>query len=58
MLTRFDEAAHALEPELPRFRPAEDDVLVLDDYRCRHGRDAHTGESTVRVLTLRTADAR
>ncbi|URN17534.1 MULTISPECIES: TauD/TfdA family dioxygenase [Streptomyces] len=58
MLARFDEAVHALEPALPRFRLAEGDILVLDNYRCWHGRDAHTGERTVRILTLRTADAR
>ncbi|MFC5853085.1 hypothetical protein ACFPZI_14985 [Streptomyces chlorus] len=38
---RFEETVHALEPVLPRFRLAEGDALVLDNYRCRHGRDAH-----------------
>lgn len=56
MLARFDETVHALEPALPRFRLAEGDILVLDNHRCWHGRDAHTGERTVRILTLRTAD--
>lgn len=58
MLARFEESVHALEPALPRFGLAEGDILVLDNYRCWHGRDAHTGERTVRILTLRTADAR
>ncbi|MFI2511090.1 hypothetical protein [Streptomyces sp. NPDC018972] len=58
MPTRFDETAHAPEPSPPCFRTVEGDILVLDDYRCRHGRDAHPGERTVRVLTPRTADAR
>lgn len=57
MLARFHEAVHRLEPSLPRFRLAEGDILVLDNYRCWHGRDAHNGERTVRILTLRTADA-
>ncbi len=57
MLARFHEAVHGLEPSLPRFRLAEGDILVLDNYRCWHGRDAHSGERTVRILTLRTADA-
>ena len=58
LLTRFEDAVQGLEPALPRFRLAEGDILVLDNYRCWHGRDAHTGERTVRILTLRTADAR
>ncbi|MGW0337003.1 TauD/TfdA family dioxygenase [Streptomyces sp. NPDC003011] len=58
MLARFQDAVHGLEPSLPRFRLAEGDILVLDNYRCWHGRDAHTGERTVRILTLRSADAR
>jgi len=58
MLDRFTEAAHALEATLPRFALTEGDVLVLDNYRCWHGRDAHTGERLVRILTLRTAGAR
>ncbi|HET6858509.1 MAG TPA: TauD/TfdA family dioxygenase [Streptomyces sp.] len=58
LLTRFEETVHALEPALPRFQLAQGDILVLDNYRCWHGRDAHTGERTARILTLRTADAR
>ncbi|MCT2584381.1 TauD/TfdA family dioxygenase [Actinophytocola gossypii] len=58
MLARFTEATLALEATLPRFALAEGDVLVLDNYRCWHGRDAHTGERVVRILTLRTAAAR
>lgn len=58
MLTRFDQTVRTLEPALPRFRLDTGDILVLDNYRCWHGRDAHTGERSVRILTLRSTDAR
>ncbi|MGW1147748.1 TauD/TfdA family dioxygenase [Streptomyces sp. NPDC002454] len=58
LLTRFTETVHALEADLPRIRLDAGDVLVLDNYRCWHGRDAHTGARQVRILTLRTTDAR
>ncbi|MGC9496247.1 TauD/TfdA family dioxygenase [Streptomyces sp. WG7] len=57
-LGRLREAVHGAEASLPRFRLAEGDILVLDNYRCRHGREAHRGERTVRILTLRSSDAR
>ncbi|WP_399880257.1 TauD/TfdA family dioxygenase [Streptomyces sp. BBFR51] len=56
-LTRFRDAVHGIEPSLPRFRLDEGDILVLDNYRCWHGRDGHTGERTVRILTARSCDA-
>ncbi|MGP4109493.1 TauD/TfdA family dioxygenase [Streptomyces sp. 4N509B] len=58
MLDRFEKAVHALEDGLPRFTLAEGEILLLDNYRCWHGRDAHDGDRAVRILTLRTADAR
>ncbi|WP_079032108.1 MFS transporter [Streptomyces specialis] len=58
MLARFGERVHALEPRLPRFTLAPGEVLLLDNYRCWHGRDAHTGDRVVRILTLRTDEAR
>ncbi|MGK5534179.1 TauD/TfdA family dioxygenase, partial [Streptomyces sp. URMC 129] len=58
LLKRFEERVHALEPGLPRFALAPGEVLLLDNYRCWHGRDAHTGDRVVRILTLRTDDAR
>ncbi|MVO84284.1 hypothetical protein GPA10_05720 [Streptomyces sp. p1417] len=58
MLARFTRAVHALEPGLPRFRLDAGDILVLDNYRCWHGRDGHVGERAVRILTVRSADAR
>ncbi|MFE0204442.1 TauD/TfdA family dioxygenase [Streptomyces sp. NPDC058985] len=56
-LARLTEAVHAIEPSLPRFRLDEGDILVLDNYRCWHGRDGHTGQRTVRILTARSSDA-
>ncbi|AWN24983.1 TauD/TfdA family dioxygenase [Streptomyces sp. NEAU-S7GS2] len=58
MLDRFQKAVHDLEGALPRFELAEGDVLFLDNYRCWHGREPHTGDRTVRILTLRSSDAR
>ncbi|GGO44358.1 TauD/TfdA family dioxygenase [Streptomyces lasiicapitis] len=58
MLERFTVAVHGLEPALPRFRLDAGDVLVLDNYRCWHGRDGHEGERSVRILTVRSSEAR
>lgn len=58
MLVRFEEKVRRLERTLPRFPLDEGDILILDNYRCWHGRDAHTGERTTRILTLLSADAR
>lgn len=58
MLDRFQHTVRALEPALPRVGLAEGDILATDNYRCWHGRDPHTGDRLVRILTLRTADAR
>ncbi|MEV8006667.1 TauD/TfdA family dioxygenase [Streptomyces sp. Cmuel-A718b] len=58
MLARLEEAVHALEETLPRFRLDEGEILVLDNYRCWHGREAHTGDRAVRILTVRSSDAR
>lgn len=56
-LARLNDAVHGVEPSLPRFCLNEGDILVLDNYRCWHGRDGHTGERTVRILTARSSDA-
>jgi hypothetical protein len=58
MLDRFQRTVRALEPALPRVGLAEGDILATDNYRCWHGRDPHTGDRLVRILTLRTAEAR
>ncbi|SES21118.1 gamma-butyrobetaine dioxygenase [Lentzea xinjiangensis] len=57
MLARFDDEVAAVQETVPRFSLGEGDVLVLDNYRCWHGRDAHTGVRTVHIQTVRTDDA-
>ena len=57
MLRRMAEAVRRLEDSLPRFPLYRNDILLLDNYRCWHGRDGHPGERQVRILTARTADA-
>ncbi len=58
MLARLDEEVRAVERELPRFSVAPGEILLLDNYRCWHGRDGHPGDRAVRILTLRSSDAR
>ncbi|GAA2778656.1 TauD/TfdA family dioxygenase [Crossiella cryophila] len=58
MLAVFTEAVQQIQPGLPRFRPVAGEILVVDNYRCWHGRDPHPGDRLVRILTVRTADAR
>lgn len=41
----------------PRFRLESGDLLVLDNYRFLHGRDAFTGSRELHVLSVRTTDA-
>lgn len=57
MLARFDDEVARVHSTLPRFTLDEGDILVLDNYRCWHGRDPHTGERATHIQTLRTADA-
>ncbi len=57
MLARLGEEIDRVQPTLPRFSLEVGDVLALDNYRCWHGRDPHTGERATHIQTLRTADA-
>lgn len=57
MLARLDEEVRRVQSTLPRFRLHPGDILVLDNYRCWHGRDPHTGERVVHIQTLRTDQA-
>ena len=41
----------------PRFRLEQGELLVLDNYRYLHGRDAFSGERLLHVMTVRTVDA-
>ncbi|SEE88814.1 Taurine catabolism dioxygenase TauD, TfdA family [Streptomyces sp. 2314.4] len=49
MLSCLQDVVHDTEESLPRFRLAEGDILIPDNYRCWHGRDAHTGDRGVRI---------
>ncbi|SFR05304.1 Taurine catabolism dioxygenase TauD, TfdA family [Lentzea waywayandensis] len=57
MLARFDTEVERVQRTLPRIRLNEGELLVLDNYHCWHGRDAHTGARTVHIQTVRTDDA-
>ncbi|MFS8099054.1 TauD/TfdA family dioxygenase [Lentzea alba] len=57
MMVRFDAEVERVQATLPRFTLDDGDVLMLDNYRCWHGRDAHTGVRTVHIQTVRTDDA-
>ncbi|SES37335.1 gamma-butyrobetaine dioxygenase [Lentzea xinjiangensis] len=58
MLARLDIEVERAQPALPRVRLDEGEILVLDNYRCWHGREAHTGQRTVHIQTLRTDSAK
>jgi hypothetical protein len=58
MLDRFRRTVRELEAGLPRFTLEPGEILAVDNYRCWHGRDPHTGYRVVRVLTMKTAAAR
>ncbi|MBW4718138.1 TauD/TfdA family dioxygenase [Saccharothrix obliqua] len=56
-LSRITEEVHRAQAALPRFTLHEGDILVLDNYRCWHGRDEHRGVRTTHIQTVRTDDA-
>lgn len=59
-LARIEEYADLLATAFdaaPRFRLDRGDLLILDNYRFLHGRDAFTGSRTLHVLSVRTTDA-
>lgn len=59
-LARIEEYADLLAGAFeaaPRFRMDAGDLLVLDNYRFLHGRDAFTGSRVLHVLSVRTSEA-
>ncbi|MFP5019259.1 TauD/TfdA family dioxygenase [Pseudonocardia phyllosphaerae] len=59
-LARIEEYADLLATAFelaPRFRMEAGDLVVLDNYRFLHGRDAFTGSRTLHVLSVRTTEA-
>jgi alpha-ketoglutarate-dependent taurine dioxygenase len=57
MIDRFRRTVRELEAGLPRFPLDPGDILAVDNYRCWHGRDPHSGHRVVRILTMKTAAA-
>ncbi|OLM21362.1 MULTISPECIES: TauD/TfdA family dioxygenase [unclassified Pseudonocardia] len=59
-LARIEEYADLLataSEAAPRFRMDSGDLLILDNYRFLHGRDAFSGSRTLHVLSVRTTEA-
>ncbi|ANY06868.1 TauD/TfdA family dioxygenase [Pseudonocardia sp. HH130630-07] len=59
-LARIEEYADLLATAFevaPRFRLERGDLLVLDNYRFLHGRDAFSGSRVLHVLSVRSTDA-
>ncbi|MEQ3552194.1 TauD/TfdA family dioxygenase [Pseudonocardia nematodicida] len=59
-LARIEEYADLLATAFevaPRFRLDAGDLLILDNYRFLHGRDAFTGSRALHVLSVRTTEA-
>lgn len=59
-LGRIEEYADLLATAFeaaPRFRLDAGDLLILDNYRFLHGRDAFTGSRALHVLSVRTTEA-
>lgn len=59
-LARIEEYADLLAGAYevaPRFRMDAGDLVLLDNYRFLHGRDAFTGSRTLHVLSVRSTDA-
>lgn len=58
LLERYRNLATAAFAAAPRLDLAEGEILLVDNYRCWHGRDPHQGERLVYILTLMTDQAR
>ena len=57
LLDLFADIRATLEASAPRIALDEGDVLVVDNYRCWHGRDAHLSPRAASVMTVKTVDA-
>ncbi|MFT4287184.1 TauD/TfdA family dioxygenase [Nocardioides sp.] len=57
MLDRYAAVVEAMAARAPRFRLDAGDVLVLDNYRYLHGRDAFVGARSLQVTTVVSTDA-
>lgn len=57
MLDLFADIRATVAASAPRVTLREGDILLLDNYRCWHGRDPHDTPRLVRIMTVRTIDA-
>lgn len=57
LLGEYADVLATAQERAPRFRLDTGEVLVLDNYRFLHGRDAFRGERRAYVLTVRSRDA-
>jgi hypothetical protein len=57
MLDRYADIRATLAASAPRVELQEGEILVVDNYRCWHGRDAHETPRLVYIMTVKTVDA-
>ncbi len=57
MLDLFADIRATIEESAPRVKLDDGDILVVNNYRCWHGRDAHETPRLVYVMTVKTVDA-
>ncbi|MGH3923993.1 MAG: TauD/TfdA family dioxygenase [Pseudonocardiaceae bacterium] len=57
MLNLFADIRATLAASAPRVRVRDGEILLIDNYRCWHGRDPYDTPRHVRIMTVRTTDA-
>lgn len=57
MLDLFADLRASLAAGAPRVPLHDGEILLVDNYRCWHGRDPHESPRLVRVMTVKTTDA-
>lgn len=57
MLALYTQVVEAAAAAAPRVLLEPGEILLLDNYRCMHGRDPYDGDRLVYILTLRTCEA-
>jgi hypothetical protein len=57
MLDLFADIRATLAAGAPRVAVRDEEILLIDNYRCWHGRDPHDTPRFVRVMTVTTTEA-
>lgn len=57
MLDLFADLRATLATDAPRVTLRDGEILLVDNYRCWHGRDPHDTPRLVRIMTVRTTNA-